>query len=128
MPNIDIKTGAFILLTACYLSGCATKGIEPSTHPKSQGLVKSNQPIHEVKTKPEVQNRLVCKNNDDERAIQVVKGTRQISSEKDAPCEVVYTKFSKSTVVASSHSSLSYCEMIQKRIQDNLVQGGFSCQ
>ena len=55
---------------------------------------------------------------------------RAISNRKlvDGGCEVAYTKFNETKVVASAANDSAHCDGIASRIQTNLENAGFICK
>ncbi len=46
----------------------------------------------------------------------------------DGGCEVAYTKFDETKVVASAANDSAHCDGIASRIQTNLENAGFTCK
>lgn len=66
-----------------------------------------------------MEGKTLCEMKSDKRYIEVTS--------KDKGCELLYTKFDKEEVIASSAVGTSHCEKISERIQSNLKEAGFSC-
>jgi hypothetical protein len=117
-------------ILSLFLGACSTK--QPKQEAPAPAKAAATEPAKkpEPKVEPEKpKNRIVCKLPGDERAIQVVTGAdRKVSSDGSAECQVVYSKFGNSDVVASAQNGVSHCEEISSRIRANLEKAGFSCQ
>lgn len=62
-----------------------------------------------------------CTSGSDQRGIVVLP--------KDAGCELHYSKFGTSSVIANAQNSgTEYCDQVQDKVRKNLEAAGFSCQ
>jgi len=63
---------------------------------------------------------LYCAGRNDSRVVEV-------TNTPDGGCEVRYTKFGETKVVANAQNDLSYCEQIYERITQRLNSAAFEC-
>jgi len=63
---------------------------------------------------------LKCEKGDDKRVVTVVP--------KGDGCELYYSKFGDSGVIASSAIQVEHCEKVQGNVRKNLEASGFSCK
>ncbi len=66
------------------------------------------------------ENKMICKNAEDSRVLEI---------EKKSPigCTLKYSKYGKSSEIASSKKGLNHCEQIRSKVEANLKNGGFEC-
>jgi DNA-binding transcriptional LysR family regulator len=112
---------AILGMMAASLIGCA------STKEKAQAPVAPAEKSAVAQVKPPSPNKetsqnsvLSCKKDKDIRSLQVIK--------KDNGCELNYTKFKASKVVASSSNSEKHCVDAKMKIQEKLKKSGFTCE
>ncbi|MBI4403469.1 MAG: hypothetical protein HY537_04875 [Deltaproteobacteria bacterium] len=116
------------------VKGNATKKTEktgkpPSGHPpiassaleekKSVPQAKTEGDIHQGK--PSLQGtKIICKAEKDERIVEIVE---------TAPgCELKYTKFGETQVIASSAVGPAHCNRVRDQIKNNLEDFGYKCE
>lgn len=104
-------------LAACSSAG--KKAEEKKTETKKEMSEKKAEAKAEAKAETSSQGKVMCEMKGDKRYIEVVG--------KESGCELLYTKFDKEEVVATSAAGTAHCEKISERIQGNLKEAGFTC-
>jgi len=117
-----------LIVFCCILSACSTsktKKVEPT-----ESLQESTPKILQKKTEappstqaPEEKSikSIICKSGSDERKIS-------ISQPKAGGCEVHYTKFGKSSSVATALSDPGHCMKVLENIKGKLEKADFECK
>lgn len=119
-----------LLIAALFVVSCASnssKKMESKPVEAKKSEVKETAE-NEVKKVEEAPKKVVapsegakaCNLGSDERVID----NKQVGS----GCEVVYTKFGESNVVADAKNDLDFCQEIQDRIVSKLETAGFTCK
>lgn len=113
---------ALMLLTLGL--GACSSGAKKQTDAEKQtteAAAESKEEAKEAKkdSSTSTEGKIACELKNDKRYIEV--------QAKDGGCEVLYTKFDKEEVVATSASGTGHCEKISERIQTNLKEAGFEC-
>tara|TARA_B110001454_G_C12721908_1_gene435058 strand:+ start:433 stop:834 length:402 start_codon:yes stop_codon:yes gene_type:complete len=77
-------------------------------------------PKAEEKQVNNYENKMICKNADDSRVLEI---------EKKSPvgCALMYSKNGKNSEIASSKKGINHCERIRSKVEQNLKNGGFEC-
>lgn len=128
MTNLKHLSLLIILTSLPTLSlSCSSTAKKPdASQPKPQASAPAAQvsqpvaktvPHHTVK---KGQDGMMCRLNEDERTAKI--------QPKGPGCEVEYSKFGKSSVIASSAEGQKHCEDALEKIRKNLITAGFACQ
>lgn len=108
-----------VALTGCSSTKLATPTASPAEKktPEAAASPSVGKPISPANAAPAA---LTCKAGKDIRVLE--------KSEKNAGCELKYTKFGETNVVASSAAGGSHCDKIRDQIRSNLEKSGYKCE
>lgn len=92
----------------------------PSAAAPEKAKGKTQKKSDASKSEGAVMGKVECSVKGDERLIEV--------REKDAGCEVIYTKGGTEGVVASAVKGKEHCDQTAEKIRNKLEGAGFSCK
>ena len=112
---------SFAILSILLGFACATPNSNQSTSsPKSAPKKGTQSSKRAASTGSELKKSYECRASKDLRKVAF----RQL---KTGGCEIAYTKFGETQVVASAANDLSHCDEIYDRIRSKLEKAGFDC-
>ncbi|MCB0362052.1 MAG: hypothetical protein KDD35_05005, partial [Bdellovibrionales bacterium] len=99
------------------------KAVETKAEEAKPAMTKA---LAETQKKPEMAKKMdatkiVCQSGKDTRDLSVMKT-------ESGGCELHYSKFGQSNVVATARNGSEHCEEILNRIKGKLEEAKFSCQ
>jgi hypothetical protein len=109
-------------VSLCALAACSSapkKDAAPAAPANPPATAQTATKAKTEESKPAA-GSLSCKHGTDQRQAKIDK--------KGDGCEVEYTKFGKSKVVASSAKGVHHCEDALAHLKKNLTASGFACQ
>jgi hypothetical protein len=112
MKNITIILAA-IGFMACSSPTKQSDATIPQATPPTPVVQKNNPPSSDIVKKES------CESDQDQRSLEVHK--------KDPGCELLYTKFGKGKVVASSKHGTKHCEDSLEKLVKKLESQKFTC-
>ncbi|MBS1963255.1 MAG: hypothetical protein JST04_13655 [Bdellovibrionales bacterium] len=114
--NLSYRLALFA--AAAMLPACAGAPKNPSpAAPPAAAVAEKPEPVKVEK--PKASDLLHCVQGEDQRTVAIEK--------KESGCEVRYSKFGNSEVVAYAHHTPEFCSDVKAKIRTNLEAGSFTC-